>query len=55
MTSPNHAAVLVEPSTIRFEDRPRPRPAPGEALLGIKSSGICGTDLKIYKGAIRVA
>ena len=34
---------------IRVEDIPRPTPTEGEALIRILYSGICGSDLHIYK------
>jgi 2-desacetyl-2-hydroxyethyl bacteriochlorophyllide A dehydrogenase len=34
---------------VRVEDIPKPAPRPGEALIRILYSGICGSDLHIYK------
>jgi len=49
------AAVYYDIGDIRGEDRPRPKPGPGEALLRIGAAGICGTDLRIYaKGHHRI-
>lgn len=42
------AAVYVGDQTIRFVNRPVPRPGPGEAVIKIALCGICGTDLHIY-------
>lgn len=44
------AAVLVEPGRFEVQDRPRPDPAPDEALIRIVRTGICGTDLHIFHG-----
>ena len=44
------AAVLVRPGRFRIEDRPRPEPAPDEALIRIARTGICGTDIHIFHG-----
>ena len=44
------AAVLVEPGRFEIEERPVPRPAPGEALIKIERVGICGTDIHIFNG-----
>jgi len=47
------AAVLHAPGDIRLEDRPKPVPGPGEALLRIAAVGVCGSDLPrmLIKGA----
>lgn len=42
--------VLQEPGAFRFEDRPEPVPAEGEALLQVERVGICGTDLHAFDG-----
>jgi len=44
------AAVLYGPGDIRVEDKPVPRPGPGEVLVKVTVCGMCGTDLKIYDG-----
>ena len=44
------AAVLYGPGDIRVEDKPVPRPGPGEVLVKVAVCGMCGTDLKIYDG-----
>lgn len=44
------AAVLYGPGDIRVEDKPVPRPGPGEVLVKVSVCGMCGTDLKIYDG-----
>jgi threonine dehydrogenase-like Zn-dependent dehydrogenase len=36
-------------STIEFLDVPDPTPGPGEVVLEMKASGMCGSDLKMYK------
>lgn len=35
---------------LRIERRPRPEPAPGEALVRLRACGICGTDLHFHHG-----
>lgn len=47
-----NAMVLRAPGDLALEEVPRPRAAPGHVLVRITHSGICGTDLKIYRGAI---
>lgn len=49
------AAMLVEPGRIEIRDVERPVVADGEALVGVSTLGICGTDRKIYSGAIPVS
>jgi 2-desacetyl-2-hydroxyethyl bacteriochlorophyllide A dehydrogenase len=46
------AMVLTAPSHLALEDVPRPEPSAGQVLVRITNSGLCGTDLKIYTGAI---
>jgi alcohol dehydrogenase len=44
------AAVFHEPGDIRVEDVPRPHPGPGEAVIRVTLTTICGTDVHILKG-----
>jgi threonine dehydrogenase-like Zn-dependent dehydrogenase len=44
------AVVFRGANDIRLEDVPKPKPGPGEALLRITLTTICGTDLHIVKG-----
>jgi len=44
------AAVFVEKGRIVLEDRPIPRPGPGQALVKVTTTTICGTDVHILKG-----
>jgi threonine dehydrogenase-like Zn-dependent dehydrogenase len=44
------ATVFHGPQDIRVEDVPRPRPGPGEALIRVTLTTICGTDVHIVKG-----
>ena len=45
------AAVYHGPKDLRLEERPIPAIGPGEALLKVVSTGICGTDLRIFHGS----
>jgi L-iditol 2-dehydrogenase len=47
------AMVLRAPSDLVLDDVAEPQVPAGHALVRITHSGLCGTDLKIYKGAIR--
>ena len=44
------AAVFVEPGRITLEERPVPTVGPGDALIRITTTTICGTDIHILKG-----
>jgi L-iditol 2-dehydrogenase len=48
------AMVLRAPRNLGLEEVEKPRAGPGQVLVRVTSSGICGTDLKIYEGAITV-
>jgi len=48
------SVVLDAPNELRLEQRAEPRPGPGEALVAVHSTGICGTDLSILAGKIPV-
>ncbi|MGG1662533.1 zinc-dependent alcohol dehydrogenase [Brevibacillus sp. NRS-1366] len=45
------SAVYYGANDIRVEEKPKPSPPPGWALVKVSYSGICGTDLNIYVGA----
>lgn len=49
------AAVFTGPGKIVLDERPVPRVGPGEALLKITTTTICGTDIHILKGEYPVA
>jgi threonine dehydrogenase-like Zn-dependent dehydrogenase len=44
------AAVFHAPGDIRVDRVPRPRPGPGEAVVRVTLTTICGTDVHILKG-----
>ena len=48
-TLQNPSAVLYGPHDLRIEDRPVPRPGPGEVLVEILAVGICGSDVHYYE------
>jgi L-iditol 2-dehydrogenase len=48
------AAVFHGVDDIRLEDVPRPHAGPGQAVIRVTMTTICGTDLHIYEGAIPV-
>ncbi len=48
------AMVLTAPHELGVDEVERPKPGHNEVLVRVTNSGICGTDLKIYKGAIPV-
>jgi threonine dehydrogenase-like Zn-dependent dehydrogenase len=43
--------VLAGNRKVEFHEFPDPAPGPGEVVLEIKSSGMCGSDLKFYRAA----
>ncbi len=44
------AALFYGGKDIRVADQSTPDPGPGEVLIGIKSAGVCGSDLHNYRG-----
>ncbi len=44
-------AVFAGHRTIELREFPDPTPGPGEVVLAIKASGMCGSDLKFYRPA----
>lgn len=44
------AVVFPEPDVVEVRDVPKPSPGPGEALVRVEASTICGSDLKILHG-----
>lgn len=43
------------PGEVRVEERPEPRlSGPRDAIVAIEASGICGSDLHIYRGRVRI-
>ncbi len=46
----NTIAVVSAPATILFQSRSLPELGQGEALVLVRSSAICGSDLHIFKG-----
>jgi threonine dehydrogenase-like Zn-dependent dehydrogenase len=47
--------VFLGDRKIALMDFPDPSPQPGEVVLEIRASGMCGTDLKYYRGSADVA
>src|SRR5688572_18248961 len=39
------AMVYTAPSVLELQNVPEPEPAPGETVVEVKSSGICGSEL----------
>ena len=48
------AMVLRAPSDLVLDEVARPQAGPGQVLVRITHSGVCGTDYKIYNGSIKV-
>ena len=49
-TGTMRATVFHAPGDIRVEEVPRPTAGPGEAVIRITTTTICGTDVHILKG-----
>jgi threonine dehydrogenase-like Zn-dependent dehydrogenase len=49
-TQTMNATVFHGPGDIRVEQVARPQPGPGEALIRVTTTTICGTDLHILRG-----
>ena len=49
------AVVFRGTNDIRLEDVPKPKPGPGEALIKVTLTTICGTDVHIVRGEYPVA
>lgn len=45
------ALVLVQPGRVELQQRADPTPGPGEVLLKVEATTLCGTDLRIINGA----
>lgn len=43
-------ALWLEDGELTLRDVPKPVPVPGEALVRVRLSGICGTDLQLVRG-----
>jgi threonine dehydrogenase-like Zn-dependent dehydrogenase len=50
MATTMRAAVFLERGAIRLQEVPRPKPGPGQALVKVTLTTICGTDVHILKG-----
>ncbi len=48
------AMVLSADNRVALEEVARPSPTDGQVVIRVANSGICGTDLKIYEGGIKV-
>jgi 2-desacetyl-2-hydroxyethyl bacteriochlorophyllide A dehydrogenase len=44
------AAIVLQPNRIETQEVPVPEPGPGEVRVKVLASGICGTDIHIFRG-----
>jgi 2-desacetyl-2-hydroxyethyl bacteriochlorophyllide A dehydrogenase len=44
------SVVIEQPNEISLWERDVPQPGPGQLMIQVMASGICGTDLHIYRG-----
>jgi 2-desacetyl-2-hydroxyethyl bacteriochlorophyllide A dehydrogenase len=50
------AVTFQAPGEVRVEDKPEPgEPGPGEAVVRVEATGVCGSDLHIYHGRVQIA
>lgn len=47
------AVVAYAPEDFRLEEVAVPTPGPGELLVKVEACGICGSDVKAFKGAAK--
>ncbi len=48
------AVTFYGPRDFRFEELPDPTPGPGEAVVRVRSAGICGGDLHEYRAGVQL-
>src|SRR3954452_11831713 len=49
------AVTFQEPGRVELEERPDPEPvAPDDAVIRVEASGVCGSDLHIYHGRVKM-
>src|SRR5437867_5306345 len=46
-----HGVVSLGERKLELKEFPDPTPGPGEAVIAIKASGMCGSDLHPYRAA----
>ena len=44
-----HGLVFKGDRQVGLEEFPDPRPGPGEVVVAMRASGICGSDLNLYR------
>lgn len=49
------AAVFTGPGQVVAREVPEPSPGPGDVVLEVTAAGLCGTDVRIWKGEHRAA
>jgi 2-desacetyl-2-hydroxyethyl bacteriochlorophyllide A dehydrogenase len=50
---PMKAAIYIGPGRFELVEKPAPKPAPGECLLETSRAGVCGTDVRIFRGHLQ--
>src|ERR671934_609282 len=49
------AVTFQAPGEVRVEERPDPEPAaPDDAVVRVEATGVCGSDLHIYHGRVKI-
>jgi len=50
-----HAVTFQQPGEVRVEERPDPElQAPGDAIVRVEATGVCGSDLHIFHGRVAI-
>jgi alcohol dehydrogenase len=50
-----HAVTFQQPGEVRVEERPDPQvQAPGDAVVRVEATGVCGSDLHIFHGRVAI-
>ncbi len=51
---PTHMRMLIQhaPAEVRVVEHPMPEPGPGEVLVRVRATGLCGSDLHFWKHAV---
>lgn len=49
-TAMMRACLFLGPGRLELREVPRPEPGPGEVVVRVRATGLCGSDLRVYRG-----